>query len=223
MRTCLLTLIAATLGVVTLAASPTRGDATASATAVAPPVVLLAAAETGDQAEGDKAHKEPSLFATAPWPYIWNLLMFLVLLGVLAKFVWPTILKGLQAREDKQLADLAEAKRASEEATAKLAEYEARLKEANQEATRIMEQTRAEADKLSARLKSEAEANAQSTRERAEQDIAAAKREALASIYSEAASLSTQIAGQILKRELNPEDQQQLVDQSLAQINSSNN
>jgi len=206
-------------------ASAATGSALAAPTTPVSLPLMLAAETSGDHGEGDYAgeKEEPSLFASEPWPYIWNLIMFLVLLAVLTKFVWPPILKGLQAREDKQLSDLAQAKQANEEATAKLAEYEAKLKEAHREAGKIMEQTRAEADKLSARLKAEAEANAKSIGERAEQDISAAKTEALASIYSQAATLSTQIAGQILKRELNPEDQAQLVEQSLAQINSTNN
>jgi len=176
-----------------------------------------------DHGKGHGMEKESTLFASKPWPYIWNLLMFLVLLGILTKFVWPPILQGLKAREEKQRSDLAQAEQAAKDATAKLAEYEAKLKEAHQEAQKIMEQTRAEADQLSARLKAEAEAQAQQLRDRTAGDIAAAKQEALASIYSQAASLSTQIAGQILQRELSPDDQAQLVEQSLNQIKASNN
>ena len=55
-------------------------------------------------------------------------------------------------------------------------------------------------------------------RQRAEGDITAAKVQALSEIYEEVATISTSVAGRILQRQINPEDQQRLVEESLKQL-----
>ena len=55
-------------------------------------------------------------------------------------------------------------------------------------------------------------------KERAEAEITSAKDAALSEVYAQTAELSTQIAGRILKREINAADQQQLVSDSLAEL-----
>ena len=55
----------------------------------------------------------------------------------------------------------------------------------------------------------------------AQRDIASAKEQALADIYSQAASLSTEIAGKILGREISADDQQSLVNASVEQFKQS--
>ena len=60
-------------------------------------------------------------------------------------------------------------------------------------------------------------------KDKAARDINAAKEQAITELYSQAAIMSTQIAGRILKRELNADDQQAIVDESLAQLKAENN
>jgi len=55
----------------------------------------------------------------------------------------------------------------------------------------------------------------------AKADIASAKEQALTDIYAQTASLSTAVAGKILQREINADDQQQLINDSLAQFKNS--
>jgi F-type H+-transporting ATPase subunit b len=163
---------------------------------------------------------ETSLLAFDLGSYIWKLIIFGVFFLLLAKFVWPPILKGLQDREAKQRTDLQNAERAAHEATATLTEYKQQLAEARKEAQGMIDQARTDADKAGAARKAEFEREVAQMRERTTREIAAAKETALADIYEQAAVLSTQIAGQILKRELNPQDQQGLVAESLQQIQS---
>jgi len=58
---------------------------------------------------------------------------------------------------------------------------------------------------------------------RAEGDIAAASQQAIAAIYEQAAGLSTQIAGRILQREIDPAAHQALVNESLQQLSTQRN
>ena len=178
---------------------------------LAAPAVAIAAAGGGDG-------EQKSIFEGDPWPYIFNLLMFLVLFFVLAKFVWPKILAGLQAREEKQRQDLSQAELAAAEAKKALEENKQQLAEARQQAQKIVDDSRAEAEKLAARLRKQAEDDAEQMKNRARKEIQSAQEEALSEIYSQAAVISTQIAGKILRREITADDQQQLVDDSLREL-----
>ena len=63
-----------------------------------------------------------------------------------------------------------------------------------------------------------AQQEAEEIKERASRDIDAARKAALADIYAQAAELSTTIASKILRRNLNPDDQRELVNSSLEQF-----
>ncbi|MEM6750497.1 MAG: F0F1 ATP synthase subunit B [Planctomycetota bacterium] len=179
-------------------------------------VVYAASAEEGKS-------ESPNIFATKLASYIFNLLQFLILFGVLAFLVWPKILGGLKAREDKMRGDLTDAERAKADAEAALADYQAKLSEARQEAQQLVDQARKDAEQLGAKLKAETEAEITRMKDRATAEIAQAQDQALGEVYGRLAELSTQIAGKILQREINPDDQQRLVDESLQQLSSASN
>ncbi len=180
------------------------------------------AAEAAKDAPG-KGEQESSLLSFDVGSYIWKLIIFGVFFLLLAKFVWPPILKGLQDREQKQRRDLQDAERAAKEADKTLAEYKQQLAEAQKEAQRIVDESRTAAQQVAAQVKADADRDAQQRIERVQKEIAAAKESALADIYEQSAELSTQIASRILKRELNPQDQQGLVTESLQQIQANRN
>ncbi|MEM7683018.1 MAG: F0F1 ATP synthase subunit B [Planctomycetota bacterium] len=187
---------------------------------VAPDGGLALAADAA--AEGGKS-ESPNLFATKAASYVFNLLQFLLLFGVLALLVWPKILGGLRAREDKIRGDLTDAQRAKADADATLKDYQAKLAEARQEAQQLSAQARKDAEQLGARLKSETEAEITRMKDRATTEIAQAQQQATDELYARLAELSTQIAGKILQREINPNDQQRLVDESLEQFAQASN
>ena len=181
-------------------------------------VVLIGSAALPALAAGGGG--EPSLFAKDPFSYIWNLLMFLVLLTVLWLFVWPKILDGLRAREAKLRHDLETAENSAREAEQALAQRKAELAEAQKEAQAVIEQSKKDAEQVAARVKADAESEITRMKQRAEADIASAKELAVAEVYDRIADLSTQIAGRILSREINPQDQQQLISESLSELSN---
>jgi F-type H+-transporting ATPase subunit b len=153
-------------------------------------------------------------------PFLWQLILFLILLGVLAKFVWPPILSGLREREGKIRYDLQQAEDAAKQAQATLAEYKKQLAEAQKQAQRIVDESRGAANKVAAQLKDEAQTQITQMRDRAEADIDAAKERAVSEIYNQAATLATQVAGQILRREINADDQSTLIKESIDKFRS---
>ncbi|MFA9478981.1 F0F1 ATP synthase subunit B [Phycisphaerales bacterium AB-hyl4] len=160
----------------------------------------------------------PGLLDWDPGEYIWTLIVFLGLLAILIKFVWPAILKGLQERELKIQSDLKRAEKANVDAQQTLEQYKAQLAEARKEAQHMIDQSRTEASRAAAQIKDEAQKELAQMRQRAERDIAAAKEQAIAELYEQTATIATDVAGQILRRELSADDQRALVEQSLSKL-----
>lgn len=163
-------------------------------------------------------HPKPPLLSLDPGVAVWNLLIFLIVLGLLGKFVWPVILKGLQDRENKIRSDLEQAQQAAAQAQATLEQYKEQLAQARKEAQQIVEQSRADAQKVAADLREQAQQEIAQAHQRAQAQIRNAKEQAVAELYAQAATLATQVAGRILQRELRPQDQQALVEQSISEL-----
>ena len=104
---------------------------------------------------------------------IWGALSFLVLFVLIAKFAYPAVKKGLDARADKIRSSLDEAERTREEANQILEQYRNQLADAKNESARIIEEARQAADKLRQDLKKQAEAEVAEIKQRAQDDISA--------------------------------------------------
>ncbi len=150
-------------------------------------------------------------------------IVFIALFMLLKSKAWGPILKGLQDRENKIKNDLEEAERQNKQAAETLKEYQSQLADAQNQARKVIEQARTDASRLAQQEKDQAIAEINSMRQRAEADIRAAKEQAVSEIYTQVATVSTQVAGKILQREVNADDNQQLIEQALGEIGSSNN
>lgn len=175
-----------------------------------------AATAHDDHAEAGGDHAKVGLLDPQFGPLLWQLILFLLLIAVLGKFVWPPILKGLQLRDEKIRGDLESAERANRDAQATLQQYKTQLAEAQREAQRIIDQSKTDAQRVAGQLKEQAEVELKSMRDRAQADINTAKEQAIAEVYEQTANLATQVAAQILRREVRPEDHQALVQRSLS-------
>lgn len=170
-----------------------------------------------DDGHGDKAEKKGPLnlvYGEA----IWNLLIFLIVLALLAKFVFPVIRDGLKAREAKLEGDLTSAEQAKAAADEALAGYKQQLADAQKEAMKMVDEAKKTAEQAASKVKADAETEIGKMKDRAKAEIESAKDAALGEVYAQTAELSTQIASRILKREISAADQQQLVSDSLAEL-----
>ena len=171
------------------------------------------AAEAAEKEEGGSFLVSPGLGLM-----IWTLVLFLFTMWVLSKVAFPRIQEALDKRA-KTIADSIEAaERQRKESDELLEEYRGRLAEAREQADDIMARARKSADTA----ESEATAAGREKRDelvaQAQRDIEAAKTAAIGEIYAQAADLSTTIAEKILRRNLNADDQRELVKQSLEQL-----
>ena len=94
---------------------------------------------------------------------IWNLVIFLCVLAILSKFVWPSVLGGLQAREEKIREDLQAAEKANSDAKALLADYQAKLDEAASQVQTMLADARRDADAAGQKIVAEAKEEAAAT------------------------------------------------------------
>lgn len=149
---------------------------------------------------------------------IWTLVVFALVVFVLGKFAWGPILSGLTEREAFIRKSLEEARRDRLEAEARLKQYTDQLNTARSEATAIVEEARRDADAVKRRIEEEANAESAKTVERAKREIGLAKETALKELYTVSAKLTTDLAGQILQREIRPEDHERLIRESIGRL-----
>ena len=135
-----------------------------------------------------------------------QILNFLVLVFVLAKFVYKPVLGIMEERKNKIASDLETAEKAKNDAEAVKAEYAAKLADARQEAQAIIENARKTAqaahDKIMADTKVEQEQYVAAQKE----IIATEKKKAMDEVRAQVISLSMIAAGKIVEQKLNSEE-----------------
>ena len=165
-------------------------------------------------AAGDSA--EPT---NVEWmPALTTLVVFIIFFAILRIKVWPPIVKGLEDRQNKIREEIESAEDARKQANDALKEYEDSLAEARKEAADMIAKARADAKAAADELRSRNESELADMKERAARDITAAKRQAIAELHAESATLAASIAGKILQREISSDDQQRLVEESLREL-----
>lgn len=188
------------------------------------PLILATPMLTLAAEEGHKVEQAgvPPTFNQGLMTAILTLIIFIVLLIVLTKAAWGPIAKGLAEREAKIKRDIADAEAARVAAIQKQKEYEAQLAKAGDEVRAILDKAQADAQAAGTRMKLAAQQEAEELKERALRDIEASRRAAVAEIHEQAATISTSIAEKILRKNLNADDQRELVRSALDQLGSNN-
>jgi len=149
---------------------------------------------------------------------IWTIAIFLVLLGVLYPTAWKQVLAGLKAREERIRRDIADAEAARLKAEETLKQYAARLETAEQQVRDMLSKATFEGEKIAAQIRSNSQKESEELKQRALRDIEAARKQAVREVYEQGAGLATSVAEKILRRQLNPDDARDLVNQSLQQL-----
>jgi F-type H+-transporting ATPase subunit b len=177
-----------------------------------------------DNADHAKGELVPDLSKSKSWfSALWVVIIFLILLAVLYPTAWKNVLAGLKAREQRIRTDIAEAEAARSRAEATHKEYNQQLATAEQRVRDLITGAQADGERIAAQIRLRGEQEAQETKERATKEIDAARKQALSEIYDQTALLATSVAEKILRRNLNADDQRDLVARSLDQVQNINN
>jgi F-type H+-transporting ATPase subunit b len=151
---------------------------------------------------------------------IWVLAIFLVVVIILHRTAWKNVMAGLKAREDRIRKAIADADAARAKAEAQLAEYNKQLATAEQKGRDMISQAGIDAERIATNIKMKAQQELEEAKEKAAKEIEAAKRVALNEIYEQTANLATAVAEKIIRRNLNANDQKDLVSQGLEEFKS---
>jgi F-type H+-transporting ATPase subunit b len=152
--------------------------------------------------------------------FFWQLVIFVGLIFLMAKFAWKPILNSLDARE----LGITDALAAAENAKLEMANLEASNEAAAQEARNQRDEMLKDAREIKEKMIADASGQAQEKADKiiasAQEAIESEKKAALADIKSQVANLSVDIAEKLTRKELSEKDaQSKLIEQLLAESN----
>lgn len=151
---------------------------------------------------------------------VWNLIIFVIVCLILCKFAFVPIAKALDQREQSVADNIAAAERSNADAKALLETYQKKLADADDEVRAIIEEGKKDAERISQSIVEKAREAAKSEHERAMKDIEAATTNALRDIASQSASLATDLAGKIIRTQIDPNAHKSLIETALQQFNT---
>ena len=155
-----------------------------------------------------------------PGLFIWAILTFLVLAGLLAKFAWRPMLAALDRRRQMVEQAVNDARKAKEDLEYVRQENAKILASARVEAEAIVTRSRADADRLRAEMREKAMADAAVVLRNAERQIQQETAQAMQQIRREAVDLSLAVAGKLLRRNISKQDNEALIADAVRQIES---
>src|SRR5215210_6558729 len=175
-------------------------------------------AQEAPPAAAEEASSNPIL--PAGNEIIWGALSFAILFYLIAKFAFPAVKKGIDARADKIRSSLDEAERTRDEANGILEDYRRQLADAKNESARIIEEARQSADKLRQDLKKQAEAEVAEIKQRAQDDIAAQVERAMGDLRARVADMTIELTEKVVQRNLDRETNLALIERFIDEAES---
>ncbi len=143
---------------------------------------------------------------------------FLFLVGILYGLLWEPLLKVLDDRAEKIRTDLETAESERTEADKLKTQLDEQLAKIGQEKAVILERGKKEGFAERERIIHEARAEANTIVASAKAEIDAATQKAKKELLAQISQYSTTIAGEILKREIQPDDHRAMVDGFVAKL-----
>lgn len=143
---------------------------------------------------------------------------FLLLIILIKKFAWENITSTFEQRAKKISDDIDGAESARQKAEDLAQKRETELAGSRQEATTIIENAKETAEKNKAGILADAADEAGRLKEKANQEIAQTKAEALNSIKGDVADLTVNLASKILGQQLDQEAHKELIDRYIDKL-----
>jgi F-type H+-transporting ATPase subunit b len=167
--------------------------------------------------EAEPAH-EPNPILPASNELIWGTVAFLILVFLMYRTVFPSINQAFKDRRANIEGKLEQAEREREEADQLLEQYRRRLGDAEDETMRILEEARANAERVRRELLGKAEADAGRELDRARQAIRAERDQAILQLRNEVGTLAIELATRVVGDSLDRDRQLRLVDEYIEEI-----
>lgn len=154
-------------------------------------------------------------FGLNVWQFVVQLVAFLVFIYLLWRFAVGPIVKVLDERQEKIKESMASAERMQQELKDTHARNEEVLLQARREAQDIVNQARQNGEQLVARARDEANTQAETYLTRAQETMRQETEQARQQLRNEVADIATLAAGRIIRKELDPQAQRHLIEETL--------
>jgi F-type H+-transporting ATPase subunit b len=162
----------------------------------------------------------PAPFQPTLGVVIWTWIVFLALFVLLAKYVFPMIVKATADREAQIKKDLEDAERLRAESAAALEEQRQLLASARGEAKAIVTEAREAADRERAAGVEKTRQEQEELLERARREIGAERENAIASLRREAVDIAISAAGKVVGGRLDSAADRKIVEDYISSIGS---
>jgi len=152
------------------------------------------------------------------WTALFVLLNTLTIYFVAKKFLFKPVMKIIQDRQQEIDDMYSEAEKTKEEASALEKEYKAKLSNAVETSERMVREAVARSQSRKEEILQEASEEAAALMDKANAEIALEKKKALNNAKNEISVIAMAIAGKVVGREINGEDQAKLVDSFIDEL-----
>ena len=142
----------------------------------------------------------------------------LVLYWLIRTFAWKQITGIFEERANKINQDIDDAENARQEAQELAQKRQEQLNSAKDDAAKIIDDAKETGNAQSAKILAEARDEVSRLKEKANQDIAQNKAEALSSVKGDVADLTVLLAEKVMTKNLDKAAQSELIDQYLDQL-----
>jgi F-type H+-transporting ATPase subunit b len=149
-----------------------------------------------------------------------ELVTFLIMLAILARFVYPEIVRLAEARQRAVAQQLEEAEKARKDADARLEEAQRKLDDARKTAQQVIDAASKSGELARQDLKQKADEEARRTVENARKQIEAERDQAIRSVRSEVADLVLVATEKVIGETLDDKKHQRLIQQAIEEVAS---
>ncbi|MDA0987493.1 MAG: F0F1 ATP synthase subunit B [Bacteroidetes bacterium] len=153
-----------------------------------------------------------------PGLIVWTIVSFILLLFVLKRVAWKSILEALQSREESIRVALDHAEEARVKTEKILEEQKTIIHDANEKTIKLINEGRAVAEQTKSEIIVQAHQSAKTMLETAREQIVREKEAALSQIRDEVAKLAILTTEKMIDEVLDDKRRQQLIDTSMNKL-----
>ncbi|ADY57538.1 ATP synthase F0 subcomplex B subunit [Syntrophobotulus glycolicus DSM 8271] len=147
-----------------------------------------------------------------------QMLSFLILVYILAKFAWRPLMDMMEKRRQFIEDNLSRAENERKEAEKIKKEYQEEMRKARQEAQEIINKATKISEERASEILAEARIDSEKTKQAALADIQRERDNAVLEVKAQVADMSVAVAEKILRAKLNLEGQETLIDQFIQEV-----
>jgi F-type H+-transporting ATPase subunit b len=164
---------------------------------------------------------DSSNFLVPDGTFIAELIAFLIILGIIAKYILPPLNRAMQARQEEIRTSLAAADAARAEADETRAQRQEILEEARTKAREIVSAANTTAERSVAQAEDRGQQEYDRLLRAAETEIGLAKQRAVDEVSAQLGALALSVARQVIGREIDAASHRDLIDEAVAALRSS--